>query len=312
MTRVMAVANQKGGVGKTVTAINLASELARQGRRVLLLDLDPQGHCGIGLGFDIESVERTTYELLTDKSLEIGDCRIVVDLDGLDGRLHVVPANLKLSLAERELERAYSLPNLVLARKLKAVRDRYDDIVLDCPPALSKLTLNAFLASNLVIIPISVSYFSIQGVRMLAETLRDIFEETGLDYEIRCLITRYHARQTVSKEVHDAALELFGDYCFETLIRDSVEVEKSVGAQLPLYLFNRSSGAARDYRDLAEEIIELGQSPEEQAAAALQPAVSVDPVIESVSAEASRSEVSKSEDSKSEDSGPTEPVEARP
>lgn len=264
MARVIAIANQKGGVGKTVTSINLAAELARMGRRVLLIDLDPQGHSGIGMGFDIEGVGLTSYELLTERSVKVKDCEQVVDSEGLEGRLHFVPANLKLSLAERELERAFSLPNLVLARKLKEEREHYDDIVLDCPPALSKLTLNAFLASNMVLIPISVSYFSIQGVRMLAETLRDIFEETGLDYEIRCLITRYHTRQTVSREVHAAAQELFGEYCFDTLIRDSIEVEKSVGAQMPLFQFNVNSGAARDYRDLAEEIVALERSAEDE------------------------------------------------
>lgn len=259
MSRVIAVANQKGGVGKTVTAINLAAELARMGRRTLLIDLDPQGHCGIGMGMDIEAAEQTTYELLTRREAQIGDCARSVDFDEVRGFLDFIPANLKLSLAERELERVYSLPNLVLAKKLKEVRAEYDEIVLDCPPALSKLTLNAFLASNLIIIPISVSYFSIQGVRMLAETLRDIFEETGLDYEIRCLITRYRDRQSVSREVHEAAQELFGDYCFDTLIRDSVEVEKSVGAQRPLYLYRRTCGPARDYLHLAEEIVDLGK-----------------------------------------------------
>jgi len=261
MARVIAVANQKGGVGKTVTSINLAANFAMRGRRTLLIDLDPQGHCGIGMGFDIEAAEPTSYELLVSRGVAVADCVQPVKFEILGDKLDFVPANLRLSLAERELERAYSLPNLVLAKKLREVADGYDEIVLDCPPALSKLTLNAFLASKMVLIPISVGYFSIQGVRMLAETLRDIFEETGLDYEIRCLITRFRHRQTVSREVHNAAHELFGDYCLDTLIRDSVEVEKSVGAQLPLFVYNASCAAAEDYDALVDELLGTKREP---------------------------------------------------
>ncbi|MEW5849671.1 MAG: ParA family protein [Myxococcota bacterium] len=260
MARVIAVANQKGGVGKTVSSINLAACLARSGRRTLLVDLDPQGHCGIGTGFDIESAERTTYELLTQRQTTVKDCAVPLPFPSSGGRLHFIPSNLRLSLAERELERLYSLPNLVLAGKLKPVLNDYDEVVLDCPPALSKLTLNAFLACNMVIIPISVGYFSIQGVRMLADTLRDIFEETGLDYDIRCLITRYRGGQTVSREVKQAAHELFGEYCFETVIRDNIVVEKSVGAQTPLVEFDPSSPAAEDYEMLTQELLN-GREP---------------------------------------------------
>jgi len=135
------------------------------------------------------------------------------------------------------------------------VRDDYDDIILDCPPALSKLTLNAFLTCDSVIIPVGVGFFSIHGVRMLAETLKDIFEETGLDYDIRCLITRYRTGQTVSREVKNAAAELFGEYCFETVIRESADVEKSVGSQTPLSVYAPQSTAALDYRALVDELL---------------------------------------------------------
>ncbi len=267
MARVIAVANQKGGVGKTVTSINVAAALARAGRRTLLVDLDPQGHCGIGTGFDTEGAQKTTYDLLTERGVGVQDVAVHRDLKSANGNLWFVPSNLRLSLAERELERTYSLPNLVLAGKLKAVQDTYDEIVLDCPPSLGKLTLNAFLACNMVLIPIAVGYFSIHGVRMLAETLKDIFEETGVDYDIRCLITRFKAGQTVSREVKAAATALFADYCFETVIRDSVDVEKSVGAQVPVIEFAPGSPAAMDYLKLAEELLTPRAAPADKRGA---------------------------------------------
>jgi chromosome partitioning protein len=252
--RVIAVANQKGGVGKTVTSLNLAACLAEKGRRVLLIDLDPQGHCGVGLGVDTETLTKTSYDLLVDRNARVSDLAISLPWPSLS-TLRFVPANLQLSLAERELEKRYALPNLALAGKLKAVRDDYDDVILDCPPALSKLTLNAFLACDSVIIPVGVGFFSIHGVRMLAETLKDIFEETGLDYDIRCLITRYRTGQTVSREVHKAADELFGEYCFSTVIRESADVEKSIGSQTPLNVWAPTSTASVDYRALTDELL---------------------------------------------------------
>ncbi len=253
--RVIAVANQKGGVGKTVTSINLASCLAARGRRVLLLDLDPQGHCGVGLGIDTETLTRTTYDLLVDRTATVHALAITLPWPALS-TLRFIPANLQLSLAERELEKRYALPNLALAAKLKVVRDDFDDVIIDCPPALSKLTLNAFLACDSVVIPVGVGFFSIHGVRMLAETLKDIFEETGLDYDIRCLITRYRTGQTVSREVRKAADELFGDYCFATVIRECVDVEKSIGSQTPLAVWAPQSQAAQDYRALSAELVD--------------------------------------------------------
>lgn len=269
MTRVIAVANQKGGVGKTVTSLNVAACMAKRGRRTLLIDLDPQGHCGVGLGIDTEPLARTTYELLVDKDASVESLAMPLSWPELSA-LSFVPSNLRLALAERELSARNTLGNLALATRLKDARARYDEIILDCPPSLSKLTLNAFLASDMVMIPVAVGFFSIHGVRMLAETLRDIFEETGLDYDIRCLITRYRSGQTVSREVRRAADEMFGDYCFSSVIRETAEVEKSVGAQTPLCLTAPRCHAALDYEALCDELVELSRGVPVQVRAEVQ------------------------------------------
>ena len=284
--RVIAVANQKGGVGKTVTSINLASCLAARGRRVLLIDLDPQGHCGVGLGIDTETLTRTSYDLLVDRTATVHGLAIGLPWPALT-TLRFIPANLQLSLAERELEKPRpnqnsALPNLALAAKLKTIRADFDDVIIDCPPALSKLTLNAFLACDVVVIPVGVGFFSIHGVRMLAETLKDIFEETGLDYDIRCLITRYRTGQTVSREVRKAADELFGDYCFATVIRECADVEKSIGSQTPLAVYAPQSQAAQDYRALSAELLDQLAKKElrdSSPPAAVEGATAVDPRV---------------------------------
>ncbi len=251
--RILAIANQKGGVGKTITAINLAAALALRGRRTLLIDLDPQGHVGVGLGIDVEALAQTSYQLLVDPSVTVDDVKVTAPFPAL-AALDVVPSNLALALAA-------DVPTLALAHKLIAVRDRYDEIVIDCPPALSRVTLNAFLACDVVVIPVAVGFFSIHGVRMLALTLKEIFEATGLDYDIRCLITRYRAGQSVSREVRQAADELFGEYCFKAVVREHIDVERSVGAQTPLVLYTPDSPAAKDYAALAVEVLELPVRP---------------------------------------------------
>jgi chromosome partitioning protein len=252
--RVIAIASQKGGVGKTVTSVNLAACLAARGRRTLVIDLDPQGQSAVGLGVDLSSRPRTTYDLLVDRGVAVADVAQRVSWPALSS-LAVIPSTLQLALAERELLDGEPAPNLALARKLKDARDDWDEIILDCPPALNVLTLNAFLAADRMLLPMGVGFFSVHGVRLLEDALEDLREQTGLDLHSHCVVTRFRTRQTVSREVLEAAGEMFGARLVETVIHECIDVERAVGEQTPLVVGRPKSRAARDYAALAGEVI---------------------------------------------------------
>ncbi len=256
MTEIISIANQKGGVGKTVTAINLSSFLAILGKKVLLIDLDPQGHSGLGFGIDIEDESyNTTYDLLVDKNMTLENC--VTELDIENTSIDLVISNLKLSYAERELEKIYRSPIQILKKKLKETikKNLYDFIIIDCPPLLGNLSLNAFLSSTSIIVPVSTSYFSLHGVQKLAETLNDIMDELEIEFDVYGLVTRYRRNQNVSTSVYSKMKEYFGDYLFKTAIRENVELEKSIGKGMPICEYNVNSNGYTDYKRLAMEII---------------------------------------------------------
>ena len=259
MTQVISIANQKGGVGKTITAINLSSFLTLLGKKVLLIDMDPQGHSGIGLGIDIEDDEYlTTYDLLIDKNKTLEEC--VTEIDVEDKTLDLVISNIELSYAERELEKLYRSPIQILKKKLKPVIKNkvYDYIIIDCPPSLGNLAINAFLSSDTIIVPVATSFFSLHGVEKIADTLNEIMEELEVEFNVYGLLTRYKRNQNVSHEVHNTMKKFFNNNIFKTIIRENIDLEKAIGEGLPICEYKKSSNGYLDYKRLAMEIISYG------------------------------------------------------
>ena len=252
-SRIYAVAQQKGGVGKTTTTINLEAALAERGRRVLLLDLDPQGALSAGLGIDPLKLNETVYDALRDPDFVLA--RVVKDVGN---GCHLVPANIDLAASELEL---VSEPGRerILREKLTPLLNNYDYVLIDCPPSLSLLTLNALSAASRVIIPVQCQYFALRGMDLLLGTIEKV--RARINPEVRIagiLATMYDGRTTHSREVLDELRSVYGDQVFQTVTPTTVKLPDSAMAGEPILTATPSSPAAQSYRDLAGEVESRG------------------------------------------------------
>jgi chromosome partitioning protein len=249
--RVMALCNQKGGVGKTTSTINLGAALTEYGRRVLLVDFDPQGALSVGLGVQPHQLDRTIYDVLMESSVTLDDVLLKTNVPGMD----LVPSNIDLSAAEVQLVNEVAREQ-TLARALAPALPDYDLVLIDCQPSLGLLTVNALTAADGVIIPLECEFFSLRGVALLIDTIEKVRERLNPRLHIEgILATMYDARTVHGREVFARVVEAFGDTVFDTVITRTVRFPETTVAGEPITTWAPSSAGAQQYRALAKEVL---------------------------------------------------------
>ena len=253
MGRAIVVANQKGGVGKTTTAINLAACLAEAGQKVLAIDMDPQGNMTSGLGVDKDAIENSVYELLLGEA-EVEDC---VQKEVIEN-LSVIGSNINLSAAEIELigqdEKEY-----ILQKAITPIRDQYDFVIIDCPPSLSMLTINSMCLADTVLVPIQCEYYALEGLTQLIHTINLVQDRLNPSLEIEGVVfTMYDARTNLSLQVVENVKSNLEQNIYKTIIPRNVRLAEAPSYGLPITLYDKKSAGAESYRLLAEEVIHRG------------------------------------------------------
>jgi len=248
---VIALCNQKGGVGKTTTTINLGAALAETGRRVLLVDFDPQGSLSVGLGVNPHNLDRSIYNLLLGRNVDTADVILPTRTPNLD----LLPANIDLSAAEVQLVSEVAREQ-TLRRVLRPVRNVYDVILIDCAPSLGLLTVNALTAADRVLMPLELEFFALRGIALLTDTIEKVQERLNPDLEILGILgTMFDSRTIHGREVLERAVEAFGDDVFHTVIRRTIKFPETTVAGEPITSYASSSPGAAAYRQLAREVL---------------------------------------------------------
>ncbi len=251
MGRVIAIANQKGGVGKTTTSINLSAALAEKGKKVLVIDTDPQGNTTSGFGIDKNNVENTIYELMIG-NCEVGDCVQKNIVDGVD----IIPANVDLAAAEIELIDTEN-KEYILKKHIDQIKDQYDFVMIDCPPSLSMLTVNAMTTADTVLVPIQCEYYALEGLSQLVHTVNLVKERLNPSLEMEGVVfTMFDSRTNLSLQVVENVKSHIDEKVYKTIIPRNIRLAEAPSYGIPINMYDSKSAGAEAYRLLAQEVIE--------------------------------------------------------
>jgi len=251
MAKIIAIANQKGGVGKTTTAINLSACLAYKGRKVLLIDNDPQGNTTSGLGYNKRKLEKSIYDVIINE-VKIEEVILDTKLDNLK----LCPANIQLAGAEIELVTAFSRESR-MKNALKEIKKYYDFIIIDCPPSLGLLTVNSLTAADAILVPIQCEYYALEGLSQLMDTVKLVQKHLNPSLEVEgVVLTMFDARTNLSIQVVEEVKKYFKNKVYRTVIPRNVRLSEAPSYGLPIILYDPKSKGAECYMELAEEVIE--------------------------------------------------------